>query len=80
MKFRIKISTKNSGKITYTPQVKKSFFERWKGLNTGCLSIYISKYGWEVFDSEADAILFINMYKLQELNNQETVVYKKLEN
>lgn len=78
MKFRIKISTKNSGKITYIPQVKKSFFERWKGLNTGAFAIYISKYGWEVFSSEVDAILFINMYKLQEFNNQETVTYKRI--
>lgn len=80
MKFRIKIITKQSGKITYTPQVKKNFFESWKGLNTGCLSIYISKYAWQVFNSEAEAIEFIDTYKEQEFNKQETVLYKKLDN
>jgi hypothetical protein len=78
MKFRIKITTKNSGEITYTPQVKKSFFARWKGLNKGAFSIYISKYCWEVFSSEVDAILFTHMYKKQELNNKKTVTYKRI--
>jgi hypothetical protein len=78
MKFRIKITTKNSGEITYAPQVKKSFFERWKGLNKGAFSIYISEHCWEVFSSEADAILFTHLYKLQELNNQKTVTYKRI--
>jgi hypothetical protein len=82
MKFRVKITKKNSGKVTYRPQVKKNFFEPWKGLNlnTGCSSIYANKYCSEVCSSEADAILFINMYKLQEFNNKETVVYKKIDN
>lgn len=80
MKFRIKIIIKQSGKITYTPQVKKNFFESWKGLNTGFLSIYISKNCWQVFNSEAEAIAFIDTYKEQEFNKLETILYKKLDN
>ena len=89
MKFRIKIIQKNCGKITYTPQVKTSFFSRWKGLLINFLgpleglpkdrlSIYHSRYAWTVFDSEDEAVEVIEKFKKQEFDKKETITYKHL--
>ena len=78
MKFRIKIIQKNCGTITYEPQVKTSFFSRWKGLLKGSLYIYLSKYASNVYNSEAEAIEFIEKFKKQEFDKKETITYKHL--
>jgi hypothetical protein len=78
MKFRIKISEKRDGSITYAPQFKTSFFGFWKGFVLKFRIINTPKKYLE-FDTEAKAITFIDMErKKQELNNKKTVTYKRI--